>query len=265
MSRRASNGETSDSSPSGPENRRKIFSTLIFGHLGGDDQPFGHARGLNTSSETTNDERKEGDANKDEQLRSTSSDRLHGVLSQIDQQIPHDPIALRQTTLFHSALKGIQWQRDNYLTGAEYADWRKNEKDKQPNDSFYSSEFPSTANDELWYDDKAIAHGQIATLLGDFIPTSTVQRALTPIVAELPCGTLYETIRNATVGVILGQQSNLEQTIKSQLLSFLDNPENREAMKSSTQGIIIEKTNNNNGASNAERDAARNDLKKDSS
>lgn len=177
----------------------------------------------------------------DVEHETSPSNQIDEILSQVDKQIPHDPIALRQTSLYKGALQVLQWQRDNYLVGTEYADWRKNDRQRQQDHLFHS---PDVESYYISYDDKALGHNQIAQVASDFIPTSTVKNALTPVVTELfaPEGALYDPIKNALAGVILGQQNNLEQTIKNQMLHFLDNPQNREAMKNSTQGMLIQTT-----------------------
>lgn len=116
---------------------------------------------------------------------------------------------------------------------------------------------------DIPYDPTALGHDQMAALAHSFIPTETVRTALTPVVTDLfavplytkssnhnkhvgdgggDVGALYHPIRTALTEVIQGQQDNLQSTIKSQLLQFLDNPHNREAMKSSTQGLLIQTT-----------------------
>jgi len=189
-----------------------------------------------------------------DKLNASLKNRIDGALDQIDKQIPHDPIALRQNSLYQGSLQMLQWQRDNYLVGKEYADWRKNDRHRtqqrqqqQQQQQVFSRMTTTTAVAEtsydIPYDPTALGHPQLAKLASDFIPTETVVKALTPIVAGLPATVLYEPVRNSAVEIVRGQQGNLEGIIKNQLLRFLDNPQNREAMKNSTRGMLIRRTN----------------------
>lgn len=223
--------------------RHRLFSSMFFGRLNRHDDDEVHGQDDSTprdGKQHTGSQDPQGAIADNRDEITMPSYQIDGILSQIDKQIPHDPIALRQTTLYKGALQMLQWQRDNYLVGTEYAEWRKIDRQRHQNPPFNS--VPSVESYEIPYDDEALGHHQIARVASDFIPTKTVKDALTPVVTGLlvPEGALYDPIKNATVGVIIGEQSNLELTIKNQLLSFLENPRNREAMKNSTQGMIIQ-------------------------
>jgi hypothetical protein len=178
----------------------------------------------------------------------TSNDQIDGILNQLDQWIPHDPIALRQTALYKGALQMLQWQRDNYLVGDEYAEWRKNDRVRQQQQllkhPWYNQSLQTTHESyDLPYDEKAISHRQLSAVASNFIPTQMVQNLLTPLITglfDVDTGVLYPPIKDATVNLIVDQQKFLEQTMKDQVLIFLDNPQNRDAMKDSTQGMIME-------------------------
>jgi hypothetical protein len=175
---------------------------------------------------------------------SSSKDPVDGVLSQIEQLIPHDPMSLRQSSIYKGSLQLLQWQRDNYLVGGEYADWRRDDRIREqrfpaPKKSWDSYSLP--------YDTKAISHDQLSSVASAFIPTKTVQDVLTPVVTGLfdsKTGVLFGPIRDSIVSLILDQQTLLDQTVKDQVLAFLDNPRNRDAMKVSTEGMIIQTTRN---------------------
>ena len=191
-------------------------------------------------------------------VKASLSSRIDGVLDQIDKQIPHDPIALRQKTIYQGALQMLQWQRDSYLVGQEYADWRKNDRRREKQQQQQSGNSPAVlpGSFDIPFDPTALGHQQVARLASSFIPTDTVIKALTPIVASLPQNALYEPTRNSTVAIIRRQQSNLEDIVKDQVLRFLDNPRNREAMKNSTQGMLIRRTNNNSSNNNNNKENA---------
>ena len=244
--------------------RHRLFSALLFGHphhLPQEDavnninaqqnqqqQQHPVKKGENSSFRTlaTNqlqDALDQSDTENYHDKEAVLTDRLEGVLTQIEQQIPHDPKALRQTTLYQGALQMLQWQRDNYLVGTEYADWQRQQQQQQQHQTFAGAEVAGSRYD-IPYDPTALSHAQIAKLASDFIPAPTVVRALTPIVAGLPAGgVLFDPVRNATVHIIQGQRSNLEDVIKNRLLQFLTNPQNRAAMKISTQGMLVRRTN----------------------
>lgn len=167
--------------------------------------------------------------------RNENNQKIRAVLDQIERQIPVDSAMLKETPLFTAALHALQWQRDNYLAGREYADWRKRDKDRGRSN-------PSPFR--IPYDSNALVHSQLRPILADFIPSETVSRALTPIVADLPSGIMYDIITNSTISVIRGQGNNLNTVVKSQLLAFLCDPLIRNKIKSSTQGLIIDKTEN---------------------
>jgi hypothetical protein len=222
--------------------RNRLFSSMFFGRDSRtEDDKYSGSTPLDGKERSGAQALQRVIADKDEEL--APSNQIDGILSQIDKQIPHDPIALRQTTLYNGALQMLQWQRDNYMVGTEYADWRKSDRSRQQNEPEYFKN-PDVASYEIPYDNEALGHHQFARIAGDFIPTNTVKSVLTPVVTGLlvPEGALYGPIKNATVGVILGQQSNLEETIRNQTLQFLDNPQSREAMKNSTQGMLIQTT-----------------------
>jgi hypothetical protein len=170
------------------------------------------------------------------------NDPIDGVLNQIEKLIPHDPTVLRETSVFKGTLQLLQWQRDNYLVGGEYADWRRDDRIREqrfpaPQKPWYRYALP--------YDGTALSHDQISSVASAFIPMKTVQDLLTPIVTGLfdtKTGVLFGPIRDSAVNLIVDQQKLLEETVKDQVLTFLDSPRNRDAMKVSTEGMIIQTT-----------------------
>jgi hypothetical protein len=173
------------------------------------------------------DEIKQGDNKQEADESETSKAAEAGPAFNIDDYIPQDRAELKETKLFKSTYELLQWQRDNYLVGFEYANWIKKHRIK----------YPDRVTDAP-YDKTALGHQQIAGLLAWFIPTDTVRQALLPIVVDLPDKVLFPIARDATVSLIASQQANLDSIIKTSLISLLKNEQNREAIKNSTQGYI---------------------------
>lgn len=166
----------------------------------------------------------------------TSALRIH-------EHIPADPAALQEKPIFQSTYKLLQWQRDNYLVGKDYADWRKAERQQEAK---LGTTIVRDSTGEIAIDPTALGHQQIAKLASDFIPSETVRMAALPLVVGLPQkengggggGALYQPTRTALVNLIDGQQDNVNCILKNQILTYLQNPQNRLAIKNSTQGFI---------------------------
>ena len=146
----------------------------------------------------------------------------------IDQYIPQDGKEIQKTPIYKSAYRLIQWQRDNYLVGTEYANWRQEQRQK---------ERPLTTSQEIPLDPTALGLPQLVRVASNYIPTTTP--LVVPLVSPLFSGpALYPTIVNSVVSVIQGQQRNLDNLVVWQLVQFLKNPQYRIAMKNSTQGFL---------------------------
>jgi hypothetical protein len=156
------------------------------------------------------------------------------VVDQIDKLIPKDSEALRRTALFKEAYKGIQWQRDNYLVGGDYANWRRKERYRLDGPRRTVQSFVH----EMQYDETAQGHGQVAKLAASFIPSDTVRDALLPVVVPLISSQLYPISRQGLCHLIDSQHDNLHHFLKSQILQFINSPENRASIKNSTNGLI---------------------------
>jgi hypothetical protein len=174
---------------------------------------------------------------------STNHDHIDGVLDRIEQLIPRDPVKLRQSSLYKGTLQLIQWQRDNYLVGTEYADWRKSDRLRlQQQRRYYTFQDRSVENYNIPFNKETLSHSQLSSIASAFIPTAAVRNLLTPIVNglfQMETGVLYDPIKQCTVNLIVDQQKQLQQTMKHHLIQILDNPHNRDTIKDSTQGIII--------------------------
>jgi len=195
---------------------------------------------------------------KEARMRSAIEGASTAVASQVDRLIPVDESELRRSAAYRSAYKAIQWQRDNYLVGMEYANWRKKERERLSRSepaamaasavAIESTTTPIPAEirrdevskfqREIVYDRTALGHQQIAKLATWFVPSETVKKALLPLIVPLPTGALYPITQRSVVNVILGQQDTLDRVVKNQLLRFLQNPNNRAAIKNETTGKL---------------------------
>ena len=150
-------------------------------------------------------------------------------LQQLCENLPSDKETVRKLPLYNSTFEAVQWQRDNYLVGKEYADARKLERRKRTR-----VEPPPT----MPYDSTALGSMQIIRLGSWFIPSPTVKSALLPIVVSLPNGLLHDTILNATVNALPLAQPPLDRAVKYSMLQFMGNPHWREVIKHRTKGFI---------------------------
>jgi solute carrier family 25 S-adenosylmethionine transporter 26 len=172
----------------------------------------------------------------------------------IDDYIPSDHQAIRQTPVFQQLYRLIQFQRDQYLVGTEYAQWQQRERQTVSESSMSPSSRVARTdpNDKLPYDPTALGHLQIAKVAADFIPTATVREALLPLITPLPSRELYPLLQQATIQHgILGQQALLNEVTKNIVLQFLQNPQNRLTIKKSTYGFIETKYNDGTGNTSA--------------
>lgn len=170
----------------------------------------------------------------------------------IDDYIPHGHLAIRQTPVFQQLYRLIQFQRDQYLVGTEYAQWQHRERQSAASTAT-GNVARTDPNDTLPYDPTALGHGQIAKVAADFIPTATVREALVPLVTPLPSKELYPLLQQATIRQgILGQQALLNNVTKNVVLQFLQNPQHRLAIKKSTYGFIETKYNDGTTATKDE-------------
>ena len=109
--------------------------------------------------------------------------RMDGVLNQIDKQIPQDPTALRQTSLYKGALQMLQWQRDNYLVGKEYADWRKNDR-KRSQQQRQNQEQANDAGFRSFRTVGALSNGRRTDLTGIRQDWNEVWDSVYPLIAN---------------------------------------------------------------------------------
>ena len=159
------------------------------------------------------------------------------VAEQVRNLIPEDRQKLRGTALYKEAYKGIQWQRDNYLVGREYANWRIKERYRLDRGSGTTRSIQSFV-DEIQFDDSALAHPLLARLAAPFIPSDSVKNALLPLLLPVLENRLYPIAQQGLVHIVESQRDNLHHVLKGQILQFLSNPQNRANTKSSTRGYI---------------------------
>lgn len=188
---------------------------------------------------------------------SSTDKMIAAITSRLDQWIPEDSEALRQSKVYQEAYKAIEWQRDNYVVGSDYANWRKKMRKGEDRGSGmgvvggldqYRLVLPPVP-----YEETALAHAQLADLAANFIPSPTVKQALLPLVVTLPCGPLLQPARNSLVNVVLGSQHNLDKVVKSSILTFLNNPANRAMIKNSTKGYIVSSATYRDGNANTDK------------
>jgi hypothetical protein len=89
------------------------------------------------------------------------------------------------------------------------------------------------------FDSTALGNIQIVNLGASFIPSQTIKDALLPIVLNLPSGALKNTITDAVANAIPLAQPQLDRAVKDSLLSFMDNPEMRQMIKSRAGGLVM--------------------------
>jgi hypothetical protein len=169
--------------------------------------------------------------------------RSAGSMLPIDDYLPPDPTALRQTAVYQTLYQAIQFQRDQYLVGTDYATWQQREREghEQNNkaDDDDGRRRVMTSTDPLPHDRTALGHVQLAPLAASFIPSDTVRMAALPLVVALPTPTmLYPALVAVTCDLILAQQGLLDQVVRTTLLGALREPSYRMAMKKSTYGYL---------------------------
>ncbi|GAX10217.1 hypothetical protein FisN_3Lh414 [Fistulifera solaris] len=157
----------------------------------------------------------------------------------IDDHIPTEPNMIRKTKLFQSAYKAIQWQRDNYLAGTEYANWRKSEREKERERPIWHRNILVA---DIPYDPTALGHVQFSKLAVDFLPSEAMQNAILPLIVGLPMGPIFPLALSSVLSLIPSQQTRLDHVVKSSILTYLDNPANRVAIKNTTQGFIYRRS-----------------------
>lgn len=227
------------------ENTRSNAEDPIPGNPPEQDHGIEHVKGLLSSLfyGFTPSAKVENDSEHKEEKGGSSTDQVMAAI-RIEDHIPTDPNMIRKTKLFQSSFKLIQWQRDNYLVGTEYASWRKSEREKEHERSRL---IPAMRNrnirvSDLPYDPTALGHIQFSKLAVDFIPSETVYNAVLPLVVGLPMGPIFPIARSAVLSFIPAQQTRLDRIVKSSLLTYLDNPANRAAIKNTTQGFIYRRS-----------------------
>lgn len=159
--------------------------------------------------------------------------------------------SIRDRQFYKETYKLLQWQRDNYLVGQNYAEQRKIERQaaKELESSRGRTPFsvksvaPSVKVQsfdpvQIPFDSTTLGHQQLVKLASWFIPTETVQQALVPLVVALPSGPLKQPILHGMVHLISTQQKNLDGVIKDQLTHFFTGDHSRKFVKHSANNYI---------------------------
>lgn len=144
----------------------------------------------------------------------------------------------RGSPLYGTTLQAVQWQRDNYLMGQDYADKRKIAREIRPGFLF----LPRIGS--VKSEPKALGNIQIAQLGSWFIPSPAVKQALMPVVLQQPRGSLYQPALSGIIGLIDSQQSNIDAMVKQSVLDMLEQERWRHLIMNSTKGYIADRNNN---------------------
>ena len=194
-----------------------------------------HAEQMSDSTETNSNTKTAATAT----AENTESLSHAEIASQkIAEFIKEDRQELVNSWIFKESYKQIQWQRDSYLVGTEYAVWNKRRRIREQQDMLGDTRSIQTYLTLMPWDD-SLASKQLAKVASDFIPTATVKNALLPIVLKLPQSALYRPSQTALFNIIQGQQHNLDRILKNAILGALNNPNNRHNVKQKLQGMIL--------------------------
>jgi hypothetical protein len=166
-------------------------------------------------------------------LVKTATEKAQKPIQQLRENLPSNPEEIRKLPFYDATLQTLQWQRDNYLVGTDYADQRKLERPLR------ISPIP-----RMPYDATALGSIQIVNLGSWFIPSPTVKDALLPIVVSLPSGALKEPITNAVANAVPLAQPQLDRVVKNSLKAFMQNPHWRQVIKNRTKGYIGRRDSN---------------------
>ena len=208
-----------------------------------------------------------------ERRRENEAKALQSIVHMIQNEIPESASELRQSRLYESTKKFVEFQRDQYLVGRDYATMAAEQRYKQKTENnpdnrqtgvveqvsssssrgsrrtlaslakllpHQTEKAPSPfPPPKLPYDPTALGYSQLAQVVSrNLLPLPVVYQAVLPWFCRIP-EFIYQPTQNALVSIILGQQSNLDHILKERLLIFLDNPRNRTAMKTSTRGFFL--------------------------
>jgi hypothetical protein len=144
----------------------------------------------------------------------------------------HNPETVRTTPLYSVIRRSVEWQRDNYLIGQQFADRRKKER---ANDTFYTKLLGSRTIFSLIpnTDMNALGLIQITGLAPSFLSSRTVYNSARPLVSALPYGALREPVYQATATLIPASQNTLDEVVKASLIQVFHNDQFKELVRSS--------------------------------
>lgn len=214
------------------------------------------------------------DDDEEEKIEVTRERAFQSIFKALEKEIPTDPQHLRQSRLFQSTKKLVEFQRDQFLVGQDYAQMAsgqrykvRSENPKSPptnSSSSSSSAQPPAASSssssswkalrqmtnlhpgeipfpppQLPFDPNCMGHSFMANVISkQLLPLPSLRQAALPLVCKVP-GWIYHPTQTALVNIIVRQESNLDRILKQQLLTFLGNPKNRTNIKASTQSILL--------------------------
>ena len=235
VSRLESQSTKDTKGPEGPTQHPSVFFP-IFGWFGNGNRNRNHDTDPTTNDSST----KASDGRKNLEFR--SNDRIskisQDIASHVDEILPKDPNELRETALFRNAYKLVANQRDQYLVGSEYAEWKRTKQDSRRLRRGFFDRRRQFRENELPMDPTALGHQQIADLAASFIPSQTMVNAALPLIEPLPGQVLFGPSKEALLGIIASQQTNLDTIMRGQIINVLTNPNIRTSIKKSTQGFL---------------------------
>jgi len=153
---------------------------------------------------------------------------------------------MRKTSIYKGVLSQVQWQRDNYIVGSDYANIRN---EQRANSNSSKKELPSSPSFHPLLEEYAkikrgqesMAHLQLRGLGQWFLPSSTVMDAARPQVlylANFTDGPLRIPLRRSLCDIIPLSQDQVDSIFKSSIITFLADDEWKHFIKGHTGGYI---------------------------
>lgn len=187
-------------------------------------------------------------------LVATVEPKTGPLVQEVQDQLPKETEEVRNLPFYNATLQALQYQRDQYLMGTNYAQEKvRSTKDAQQQQqqgsdlidvetssrSFSSNKLSSSNPLNAPYDPTSLASQQLIPLGASFLPSPTVHQALLPIVVSLPSGALREPILNATINSIPMGQPALNDAVKNSMIRFLSNPHWKKMVQNQTHNTLI--------------------------
>jgi hypothetical protein len=192
----------------------------------------------------------EGTTDTADEKNKAGNEEEKGTMAQSGKKVPqplfgdkNTRVTMRDTELYKLALRSVEWQRDNYLVGQDYADRRRRERrqDEQDLSPELKTQLPPDFRyRNILYDSTALGNQQLAGLFSWFIPSPVVHQQALGLVLSLPSGPLNEPILKATVNLVPMAQTPLDTVVKNSILWFLKDDHWKDVIKRSAHGYIAQ-------------------------